>query len=256
MLMNLFFSYFGGKVGLANNYPAPLENDIVIEPFAGAAGYSTYHEAKRVYLFDLYPAVVETWRFLIAAANDPVVEKQLRDLPIGPFYRWDNPIPTDVPLGAQYMMGFWETQSQTYPSRWQQSPMVHPNGTPRPKNRGGLWSQSTKDRIVAQLPKIKDWKVFEASYEDSVGILAQEGVNMADVIWHIDPPYQNGGKRYKKSSLQMDFTALGNWVKGLEGRVMVCERDPADWLDFETLITTKNASNKQYSELIWKSGWL
>lgn len=253
--MNLFFSYFGGKVGLANNYPAPSDDDIVIEPFAGAAGYSTFHEAKRVYLFDLYPAVVETWRFLINAANDPEVYEQLCALPVGPFYRWSNPIPTDIPLGAQYLIGFWETQSQTYPSRWQQSPKVYPSGEERPKNRGGLWSQTTKDRIIEQLPKIKDWKVFEGSYEDSLTIIEQEGLDTRKIIWHIDPPYQNGGTRYKKSSKQMDFEALAKWVKGLEGRVMVCERDPANWLDFETLVTTKNASNTQYSELIWKSGW-
>ena len=118
-----------------------------------------------------------------------------------------------------------------------------------------MWTQSTKDRILAQLPKIKDWNVFLASYEESVGILNQEGVDFSKVIWHIDPPYQNGGKRYKKSSLGIDFDALGSWVRGLDGRVMVCERDPANWLDFETLITTKNASNKQYRELIWQKGF-
>jgi hypothetical protein len=253
--MNLFFSYFGGKVGLANNYPAPNADDIVIEPFAGAAGYSTYHEVKKVYLFDLFPTIVETWQFLIDAANDEAVRQQLCDLPVGPFYRWDNPIPTDIPLGAQYLIGFWETQSQAYPSRWQQSPRVYENGKPRPKNRGGLWNQRTKERIIEQLPKIKDWKVYHGSYADSVGILEAEGLDLSNVVWHIDPPYQNGGKRYKKSSNDIDFDALGNWVKSLPGRVMVCERDPANWLDFDHLMTAKNASNKEYRELVWTKGF-
>lgn len=254
--MNLFFSYFGGKVGLANNYPAPAdENDIVVEPFAGAAGYSTFHEARRVYLFDLYPTIVETWQFLIDAANKPEVLAQYDALPVGPFYRWSNPVPTDIPAGAQHLIGFWETQSQTYPSRWQQSPKVYENGDPRPKNRGGLWTQRTKDRIRDQLPKIKEWKVFNASYQDSVQILKQEGVDTSEVIWHIDPPYQNGGKRYKKSCDGIDFEALGNWVTGLDGKIMVCERDPANWLDFKPLVTVKNASNKQYKELVWMRGW-
>ena len=252
--MNLFFSYFGGKVGLANSYPAPHRDDIVIEPFAGAAGYSTYHEAKTVYLFDLYPVIAETWRFLIAAANDEEMRQTFLDLPVGPFYRWSNPVPTDIPLGAQYLIGFWETQSQTYPSRWQQSPRIYESGEERTKNRGGLWTQRTKDRILEQLPKIKDWRVFEASYQDSLGILQAEGVDFTKVIWHIDPPYQNGGKRYKKSSNDIDFEGLAEWVKSLPGRVMVCERDPATWLDFDHLISTKNASNKEYRELIWTKG--
>lgn len=252
--MNLFFSYFGGKVGLANNYPAP-DDSIVVEPFAGAAGYSTYHEAKRVILFDLYPTIVDTWQFLIDAANKPEVMQQLKDLPVGPFYRWSNPIPDDIPAGAQSLIGFWETQSQTYPSRWQQSPKVHPDGTPRPKNRGGLWTQTMKDRIIDQVPKIKDWRVFLGSYEDAPAVLARIGIDQKDVIWHIDPPYQNGGKRYKKSSNAIDFDALGRWVKSLEGRVMVCERDPANWLEFEQLVATKNASNKDYKELVWLKGF-
>jgi hypothetical protein len=252
--MNLFFSYFGGKTGLADKYPAPNKSDIVVEPFAGAAGYSTFFEAEEVYLFDAYPVVAETWRYLISAANDPTVMEEFKSLPVGPFYKW-NPIPTDISLGAQYLIGFWETQSQTYPSRWQQSPRIYEDGTERPKNRGGLWNEKTKQRIIQQIPKIKNWKIYEESYDKSDLILKSLDVDFDRVIWHIDPPYQNGGKRYKKSSNSLDFDYLGNWVKSLQGRVMVCERDPATWLDFTTLSVVKNASNRHYSELIWKSGW-
>lgn len=253
--MNLFFSYFGGKVGLASRYPAPQGDEIVIEPFAGAAGYSTFYEAERVILLDLYPTIVETWQFLIDAANDPAMLEVLKSLPVGPFYKWSNPIPTDIPIGAQNLIGFWETQSQTYPSRWQQSPTIYPDGTPRPKNRGGLWNEGMKQRIIEQVPKIRHWKVFNASYTDAQSILASEGIDEQKCVWHIDPPYQNGGKRYKKSCNQIDFKALGDWVLSLDGKIMVCERDPADWLPFRKLVDAKNASNKEYKELVWTRGF-
>lgn len=39
-MSGIFFSYFGGKYMRSTHYPSP-NYDIVIEPFAGAAGYST-----------------------------------------------------------------------------------------------------------------------------------------------------------------------------------------------------------------------
>jgi hypothetical protein len=37
-----FFSFFGSKWRVAPHYPAP-ERDLIIEPFAGSAGYSLRH---------------------------------------------------------------------------------------------------------------------------------------------------------------------------------------------------------------------
>ena len=47
-----FFSYFGGKWRTAKHYPGP-SRDLIIEPFAGSAGYSVRHPHKAVILNDL-----------------------------------------------------------------------------------------------------------------------------------------------------------------------------------------------------------
>jgi site-specific DNA-adenine methylase len=49
-----FFCYYGGKWRAAPHYPAP-EHDRIIEPFAGAAGYSMRYPQKRVALYEKDP---------------------------------------------------------------------------------------------------------------------------------------------------------------------------------------------------------
>jgi len=41
----ILFSYFGSKARIGNKYPKPIY-DTIIEPFAGAAGYSYAHSHK------------------------------------------------------------------------------------------------------------------------------------------------------------------------------------------------------------------
>lgn len=227
--MNPFFSYFGSRWRLTRFYQTP-RYETIIEPFAGAAGYSTFHSWKHVILFDAFPKVYETWKFLIETAKCP---KKLEDFaklptPEGGFTK-QNPIPDSLELGARYLIGWWETQSQTSPSPYQFS-----------KSRGGGWSKRKKDKLLSQLPNIKNWEVYNMSYD-----------NIPDITgtWHIDPPYQGAGHRYIHNYI--DYSQLGNWVKTRSGQVMVCEQEPAAWLDFKYLRTVNNASNKQYNEVVW-----
>jgi site-specific DNA-adenine methylase len=60
------FPFYGSKWRDARRYPAPGES-IVIEPFAGSAGYSLWYEPHRVWLYDVDPIVVGVWSYLIAA---------------------------------------------------------------------------------------------------------------------------------------------------------------------------------------------
>jgi site-specific DNA-adenine methylase len=61
--MQPFFSYFGGKWKLAKQYLRP-RCEHVIEPFAGAAGYSVYWEPKKVTLIEQNPVVCGVWEYL------------------------------------------------------------------------------------------------------------------------------------------------------------------------------------------------
>ena len=61
-----FWCYFGGKWRAAPHYPAPIHSTIV-EPFAGAAGYSTRYPDRQVVLIDKDPVIVGLWRYLTRA---------------------------------------------------------------------------------------------------------------------------------------------------------------------------------------------
>lgn len=72
MTLRPFIRYYGGKWRVAPLYPAPLYRTIV-EPFAGAAGYSLRHHRHDVVLVEKYPPLAEMWRWLIAAAPADVL---------------------------------------------------------------------------------------------------------------------------------------------------------------------------------------
>ncbi len=73
------FNYFGNKARLAKTYQPP-QHGWIVEPFAGAAGYSCYWLTQQpnlqAHLVDNDHLVVEIWRRLLAM--DPT---ELRDYP-------------------------------------------------------------------------------------------------------------------------------------------------------------------------------
>jgi site-specific DNA-adenine methylase len=221
-----FFSYFGSKFRLAKFYPAP-QCDEIIEPFAGSAGYSLLYPNKQVTLYEFYEPIVELWDYLIK-----VPEQEILALPVGPFDK-EHPIEAVVSCKpAQTLMGFWLTESQTNASRY-----------PLSKSRGGNWSERKKQTLASQLEYIRHWRVEKVSFEQ---------IPNRRATWYVDPPYEKAGKRYRHNKI--DYTLLGNWCKEREGQVIVCEQEPARWLDFQHLETNRkvrNASNQDYKELVW-----
>src|SRR5689334_5925034 len=66
-----FWRYYGGKWRAAPRYPTPL-HDTIVEPFAGAAGYSLRYPDRRVILVDAYPVIAGMWRYLIRVSADEI----------------------------------------------------------------------------------------------------------------------------------------------------------------------------------------
>ena len=225
-----FFSYFGSKFRLAQLYSPPLY-DTIIEPFAGSAGYALRYPDRQVRLYDLDEKIVETWQYLIS-----VSEQEMLSLPVGPFSKELRIADLAIPQGAKWIIGFWTTESQT-------SPSSYPLSKSRAAKNGGLagWTESKRAALTDQLQYIRHWRVDVASYDQIWNVRA---------TWFVDPPYQKAGSRYRCNSI--DYEALGEWCAVRNGQVIVCEQEPAAWMNFKPLVDTNNASNKKYTEVVYE----
>jgi hypothetical protein len=74
------FPFYGSKWRDAKRYPPPTHG-IVIEPFAGSAGYSLWHAPRKVLLIDADPIIVGVWEYLIGASEAEILA--LPDLELG-----------------------------------------------------------------------------------------------------------------------------------------------------------------------------
>lgn len=228
-----FFSYYGGKWRAAPHYPAPTEA-VIIEPFAGSAGYAVRHADRQVMLFDLDEKIIGTWQYLIKVSAD-----EIRRLPlIGPT---DNVNDLAVPQEARWLIGWWLNKGMTapcnIPSRWMREPL--------PGRLETYWGAGVRERIARQVEHIRHWQVFHASYVDAPDVRA---------TWFVDPPYSGTpGRRYTHS--EVDYTALGAWCRARSGQVIVCENVGADWLPFVPFMVAKASAGKGRAgaskEAIW-----
>ena len=216
------FSFFGAKWRLAKYLPPPRDGALIVEPFAGSAGYSLRYGADRsVLLVDLDPVIVSVWDYLINASPE-----ELRELPdIDPDATVDD---YNLNEPQKALIGFWLNKGTTHPckraSAWARK---------YPERRG--WSEKTRNRLASQVPRIRNWRIVQGDYT-----LADVG----DADYHVDPPYQKAGGRYRHGSKGFCFISLALWCAQLRGRVHVCEAEGATWLPFEPFRKTK-ASTKQ-----------
>src|SRR5882757_8175992 len=77
MKIGPLFKWFGSKWQSSKHYPRP-QHDIIIEPFAGGAGYSLNHCEKQVKLWEDDSNLVALWSWLIYEASD----QDIREIPI------------------------------------------------------------------------------------------------------------------------------------------------------------------------------
>ena len=230
-----FWRYYGGKNRAAKLYPAP-EHDIIIEPFAGAAGYSCRYHWKQVILVDRSPIIAGIWRYLIKASAAEVLA--IPDIPEGGSV---DDLPAWVPQEARWLAGFWcNTGTVTpskRPSKWARSHADSHNWLG--------WGARARDRCARQASKVSHWRIIEGEYSDAPDI---------EATWHIDPPYANKAGKYYPHQPE-SFAALAEWCEARRGLVMVCENQGADWLPFRSLATIKanesRTGGKTSAEVIW-----
>jgi hypothetical protein len=218
------FNYFGSKARLAPTYQAPA-HDLIIEPFAGAAGYSMYwlqqRSDLRAVLFDSDELVVELWRHLLALEPTDLWSYPL--LPAGawtsdPTYRaahvsvgsWNKP------LGAEYKVTEW--MARDFPE--------------------------VRERMASRLAIVRGRvEIHHGDYTTAPDI---------EATWFIDPPYQREGHWYGSGN-QLDFEALGAWSQARRGQVIICETYGADWMDFSPHVSNQTVANGTSIEAVWYS---
>jgi site-specific DNA-adenine methylase len=236
MSLRPFFSFYGGKWRVAKRYPAP-RYDVIIEPFAGSAGYALRHHDRAVILIEEDPTIAALWSYLITA--DPARIRALPDL--APGQRVTDL--RDLTDPEQTLIGFWLNRGTARPSQ-----------TPSAWMRGGthdssFWGAVIRERIASQVPAIRHWQIITGSYAriDTVADL--------EATWFIDPPYAGQGKHYRFGSSGIDYARLGMWCRHRRGQVIVCEQQGAAWLPFQPFLTIKaNESRhgkKRSHEVIW-----
>jgi site-specific DNA-adenine methylase len=224
MKLRPFWRYYGGKFRLAPHYPKPTHATI-IEPFAGAAGYSLRYHDRQIVLVEKNPVIAELWRFLIGTTPEEV-----RSIP---YVEHVDELPGWVPAGARSLVGFAMNSATTMPRK---SLSVGKRklasgfyGSKSARKFEG-WTDAHKESVAAQIQMIRHWQIIEGDYSNAPNV---------EATWFVDPPYQKAGKYYPSKA--GDYQVLGAWCRSLRGQVIVCENNGADWLPFEPFRAAKSA---------------
>jgi hypothetical protein len=212
------FRYFASKWRSAPRYPAP-RHPIVIEPFAGGAGYSHLWWDRAVILLEKNPMVVEIWRWLLQASPQEILSLPL----IEPGESIEG---FDLPRPAKNWIGYWNTISGAKP----QLRMVPSAAT----LRASFWGAHIRARTAETVQRIRHWSVLQGDFSLAPDVPA---------TWFIDPPYRG---RPEFGSADIDYGALGTWCRSRQGQLIVCEAEGADWLPFKPLGSLHAAPRAQH----------
>ena len=224
MKMGVFIPYFGGKFMRAPHYPKPTHG-CIIEPFAGAAGYSVRNYELDVTLIDRSHFICGIWDFLIHAKPS-----EIRALPL--MSPGDDVHDLNIPVEARWLLGFWINQGSSTPKRTMGR---------KSNRRFGTWGEPARSRLAEQVGCIRHWKVICGDYSEASDRKA---------TWFIDPPYQDQGKQYRH---QIDnYVELAVWCRSRRGQVIVCESLGADWLPFHPVTTIAGTTHRITTEVIWE----
>lgn len=238
-----FWRYYGGKWRAAPMYPAPLY-DTIIEPFAGAAGYSCRYPDRRVILVDKYPVIAGIWRYLISVSQEEIQRIPEVDAV--------DDLPAWVPQEARWLIGFHLDACTYYPKK-----RVSPARAARLRAAGHRigWTKEIRERVASQVERIRHWQIIEGDYWNSPRRAA---------TWFVDPPYSNAkgsyylangwGARNRKAP-SIDYERLASWCRWHTGQMIVCENAGASWLPFQPFQTRRGGflGRPESQEVVWLS---
>lgn len=224
-----FFYFYGGKYRAARYYPTP-DHSLIVEPFAGAAGYALRYHDRKVQLYDIDPIICGLWDYLIHASEHDVLS-----LPTTVECTANLPVCQE----AKWLIGFWLNQGAA-------SPRLRPSAWMRKGLRpNSSWGEAVRTRIASQLHAIRHWKIANKSYEDA---------DSRRATWFIDPPYNcKAGRHYRFHAI--DYNHLAEWCRKRNGQAIVCEIHGANWLPFQpfrSLLSHPGVRGAGHSrEVIW-----
>lgn len=203
-----------------------------MEPFAGAAGYALRHASHDVVLVDRYPVICEVWRWLIGSSP--------ADVRAIPCVESTDDLPSWVPAGARYLVGFSMNSAAVSPRRKLSA------GRRRLAASGCRyegWNEAQRERVASAVTAIKHWRVVEGDYTSAPDV---------EATWFVDPPYQEMGRYYVHGSKTIDYQALGAWCRARRGQVIACENAGATWLPFVPHRDAKAGPARKVSrEVMW-----
>lgn len=243
--MRPMFRYFGSKWQMARHYGRP-RREVVIEPFAGSACYSTYWSWPKVKLFDVNEEVCAVWDYLIKCSEDDI--KRLPDWIEHCGQLFDYSFPEERLMARWIWYGISSitprtSQLKSY-RKFREAMEEGGNEKETIRNGATFWCPEVKCRIIKQKKFIKDWTVDCCDYRKIPDL---EG------HWHIDPPYMSSFKKYTYSNRkQLDYDHLAKWAQSREDAVDVCEEQGAKWLPFKPLRRNMNLKNEHYIEVYWQ----
>jgi len=231
--MKPMFSYMGSKWRIAKQYGIP-QYQSVIEPFAGSACYSLYHNVQKALLYEVNPRIVGIWQYLIKATS-----REILRLPLD----FETVETLAIPQEAKWLLGFWINKGCVEPCKIR-------SAWARQYNNSGdckVWGEPARSRIAIQVNQIRKWQIVEKEYSSCPNITA---------TWFIDPPYVKAGKHYTFS--QIEYTKLGVFCYRRHGQVIVCENKGATWLPFKPLCNARGTFGVTRSgiskEVVFKQG--
>lgn len=223
------FKCFGSKWTSARLLPKPT-GEVIVEPFAGSAGYSLRHPHLDVVLYESSAHLRTLWKWIIEEAS----ETDVRDIPLGLAPGTD--IRTlGLSEGQALLLKNWQ-RTNNVGDLWKTSVWGH---------LPGQWTANTRARVSEEIAIVKHWKMSDE--ED--GISAFDLHKGRKFTFMIDPPYQYN---FKYLSAAMDYPLLAYLAQGVEGQVLALEGactktgKVPDYLPFEYFTSQVTSRRKKF----------